>query len=406
MIANPAGRPFHFVRSPRMQTVLLWLGAVVLPLIWMWTKWVNPSFGMVDDAADWMDFRRMSADFGGWLTTEGLYGEAANGRFRPMFWLFRFLFYYLPCGENPAAWYAVLYVHLALVLTATFVLIKRLTQSAPCAFLACALWVLNAKTMENFTRLATHEIWQFLWLTFGMLTFHSLLTAPPKKSKGVRYVLLFLFTLFFYFSKETSILLMPVTAVMALASVWFKKNRGPFLIFFGINLLLFAAQRVLSPQLSGYSTAFAFSLQTIADNLRRYPGRIQWVFVFLPLLTFFIWRSLRGLRKNAGAPYLDSAAWWQTAFLALGLVFFVILLPWSQPAPRYLVLTDFFFALFMAIEIRNLFLFLEKKLSAAADRRHVRMAKGTAVASVLLLAWFSQAEFFFTLQYAAALADK
>ena len=363
MIASAAGRSGLSKNFPDLKTILLWLGVLALPWIWLWTKWVNPSFSMVDDAADLMLFRHMREDFGNWLTTEGLHGEIGNGRLRPLYWLFRFVFYYLPFGENPASWQAVHYVLLALILTAVFVLMKRLTQSSVCAFTACALWTINPKTMENFCRFGPAECWQLLWFSLGMLIFYFLLQGKneSKPSKNTLYALLFTVLFCLYFTKETSVLLMPVSAVMALLSVTAKRNRRIFIVFFGMNVLLFALQRLLSPPLTGYSTAFSFSAKTIWDNLNRYPGRVQWGLVFLPATAFFLYRIIRDRLQNRKPFSLDPLTCWELLFLALGIIFFLILLPWAQPTPRYLVVTDFFFSLFMAVELRNAFLFINAK---------------------------------------------
>jgi hypothetical protein len=396
----------------RKQTYLLWFIVILLPWLWLWPKFYHPSFSMVDDAADLLVFRTMDTHFDQWLATAGFHGEIQNGRLRPVYWLLRYGLYYAPFKMNVAGWFAVHYAVLILILTATFFFLRKLTRSHWIAFCACVFWTINAKTMENFTRFATAEVWQLLWTSLGMINFYYLLNVKSLTAKRSLYLPLALIMFGLYFSKETSALLLPFAAVMAIAGRITKQHREEFSVFFLINLSLFTLQRIMMPPMTGYTTAFSLSWQSLLDNLNRYPGRIQWYFVLIVTVFTFMRRLLRQhCWKINGQPGLFLFAW-QMVFLILGMIFTGILLFWTQPAPRYLVFPDYFFALFMSIELGTLLQAMTKKILALNFRREkVRKiflsgSRSLFFLAVLVLAYFSQAEFYWELRYAYGLAGQ
>jgi hypothetical protein len=298
------------------------------------------------------------------------------------------------------------------ILTATFFFLKKLTQSSWIAFGACILWILNAKTMENFTRFATAEVWQLLWTSLGLINFYYLLKTKPQVARRALYLPLVLITYCLYFSKETSALLLPLAAVMAMASRITKKNTEEFSVFFLINLVLFTLQRLMMPPMTGYASAFSLSWQNLFDNLNRYPSRIQWNLVLIVTVFSFTKRFLGERRVQATPPTDLTLSLWQSVFLALGIIFTAVLLFWSQPAQRYLVYPDYFFALFMSVELGILLHAMSGKISAFNFRREkVRktflvLSRSLFFLMAFALAFFSQAEFYWALKYAYGLAGQ
>jgi len=349
-------------------TFLFWLGMVLLPLIWFWPHFTNASFWMRDDAHDIHIFQAMSADLGGWIASQSTMGEG-GGRLRPVFWLIRFFLYYVPFGANPLSWYIVQYLVLIFILSCAFILVILLTGSAPMAFMAGAIWVLNAKTLDNFQRFANAEVWQFFWLVMLFLAGYRLFRTREMIKKAVIAAVISLLTLLFYFSKETSVILLPFAAVCWLASLIIRKNRSEWTFFLVLNGLLFLMQRAASPEMVGYSSNFQVNIPTLADNLNRYFFRMQGNFFICALIVSFLVRTLNAWKRDPAEFRARTIEHWQFGLLVLGGGFFMILLPWKLPAPRYLVCAEFLFAIFTALELWILYQWLSERLKGLVARK-------------------------------------
>ncbi|MCM8774751.1 MAG: hypothetical protein NC930_00105 [Candidatus Omnitrophica bacterium] len=334
-------------------SALLWLLVLALPVVWLWPRLLNPSFGMIDDPHDLKYFRSMQVDFIGWLKTGGLHGEVGDGRYRPLYWILRFIFYYLPAGLNPTGWVYIHYVNLACAITVFFLTIQFISRNVFVAFVGCLLWIFSANAIENYSRLATQEIWQVLWLGFLFLLGHFIFSKKQSKTIPLGLYLLLAVVLFLlYFSKETSLVMLPFSMVMLCLSLGFKKGRREWLLFSFLNLLFTVLFFACAPSRTGYASHYQFSFSLILQNLKMFFFELQWHYLLLVLLVAYLLRLYRH-RGHLGKRPIEQ---WQFAFLALGLAFWGVYLPWTEHVRRYLLVSDFLFAGFMALELMSLIL--------------------------------------------------
>ncbi len=386
------------------KTFVCWFIAILLPWIWLWPFFANPSFSLIDDPVDLKIFRNMAADFPGWWHSSGFHGEPGNGRIRTVSWLMRFLLYYPFAKDSPLPWFTIHYLVLVLVITLLFFLLKKFVLKNYLALTGCALFILNPKTMENFTRLSPNEVGQILWLLVLAFLFYRSFHPPAelhspgkKKTLGPLAGIVFV-TFLFYFSKETSVVLLPLSLLMAAGSLFMKKGRRECVVFFAANLAFFILQRWLAPPMHGYSSSFSFTWATIWGNMLRYPSKIQWLYPLLLALAAFAYRIVTRLAREKKSFTLQSHELWQIGFITLAFGFLAILMPWTQPTPRYIIVPDFLFVFFIMIEFTWWLHALLKKTASQPPFRRILWLT-LSLGTLLLLAYFSQAEFDWDLRY-------
>ncbi|MBI3306665.1 MAG: hypothetical protein HYZ84_02505 [Candidatus Omnitrophica bacterium] len=325
-----------------------WLIAILLPLAWYWPRILHASFSMIDDPSDLLLFSSMQSNFADWFFDQGIHGEVANGRFRPLYWLVRF-FYFLIAGMHPTGWTILHYANMAITLSATFFLVHFLTKRYFVALLACALWSFSPHTMENYVRLATQEVWQVLYLSLLFLAGFHILRQSPGKGHGLHWGIISALIFALYFTKETSIVLLPFSIITLLAALIVKKRIKTWTAFFLINLSVFTLQHTLAPSRGEYASQYVFQFETIFSNLKFFCAELQWSWLLLGL---FILYSIR--ISVLETPAVSTAIhYWQSATLTLGIAFFAVYLPWGEPVTRYLLIAEYCFAVFMSLELSH-----------------------------------------------------
>lgn len=387
-------------------SLFLLLVTLCLPMIWLWPRFTNPSFSLIDDAESLCEFQAMKADFGNWWETRGFHGEEKEGRIRPVYWLIRFFLYYLPFGMNPLAWNAVHYLNLAAALFALFALLRGLSGSGGLAFAGCLAWIFSPCTIENYSRLATQEVWQVLGLGFSALVIYRLLAEKRAGPRAGRMGLLIALVFLLYFVKEPSVVILPFSLIVFAGACAFRKRRLEWGIFFAANLIFFVMQRTLAPQISGYTRSFHPSVGLVAENLQRYTFALQWHdLIFFLAITYAVRVvNLVRVRKRKVSELVPEC--WQFCFLALAAGFFSIILLWGDPVQRYLLVTEFLLVPFAVLEAKAVFLFLKDfggKRGGRALSRTLGLSFGVLLA---LLAFFSRNELWLHLRYIYLKADE
>ncbi|MCM8775514.1 MAG: hypothetical protein NC930_04090 [Candidatus Omnitrophica bacterium] len=343
---NPKKRQHSSLWNNIPWEVVSWLVIILLPLIWLWPRLLNPAFEMIDDPHDLKRLLAMKQDFFGWLKTDAVHGEIGEGRFRPMYWLLRFVIYFLPAQLNPAGWIYIHYINLAVSLTLFFLLLTAISKKSTVGLLGTSLWIFNTNTIANYIRLATQEVWQVLWVGSLLITGFSILNSPRDRNTGWLKLASILTLFLLYFTKETSLILFPFSITMLCLSLVFKQKRKEWGQFVFVNLIFVSIYFLLAPNRTGYASNYQPSLEQIRNNLASF-FYIQWHYLFLILLGTYLWRLLK-YRKNLSGWHIEK---WQFALLILGLAFFVIYLPWKVYVRRYLLVTDFLLSGFMALEL-------------------------------------------------------
>ncbi len=141
--------------------------------------------------------------------------------------------------------------------------------------------------------------------------------------------------------------MLPLTALACLVSLIRKQCRVETGLLLAINLAWFILQQWLAPPRISYAASYQFLWKLIVLNARYYIHEIQWNYLVLGTVLSFLVRFGKQLGK--GLSY--RTFYWQSLFLILGCVFFIIYLPWGEHTRRYMVITDYLFALFTALEL-------------------------------------------------------
>lgn len=337
-----------FKQRERRRTFWCWIFVVALPMAWFWTRFVNPSFSLIDDAFDLRHFEYMHAHFSEWWRTFGFHGETEDGRLRTTSWLFRFFFYYLPARMDPLRWNIAHFSVLAFTVSCLFFTLRFLTGKNAGAVIACVLWTLSANTLMNYTRFGPFEVLQVLWLSLLSLLAYVTTSRFSGNRQFFPCAAIFFCLFMLYFTKETSVLLLPFSVLMFCGSLWIgkaKKEWGIFLIF---NLILFSMQRYFSPPITGYAEHFQPSVDIFLKNVQRYSTVLEWRYLLLAALMVFCLRNFHKLFNKKEILQTDI---WQFGFLSLGAGFLMPCLLWEAAEPRYLLVSEFLFAGFISLEI-------------------------------------------------------
>jgi len=385
-------------KSPFNLTFVFWFLAILLPWIWLWTRSLNPSFSLIDDPHDLRRFQAMAEDFSGWWNQSGFHGERDAGRLRPIYWLARYFLYFLPAGFNPLGWCVIHYLNLCLVLSCAFYLVKRLSGSNFTAFLGCAIWSLSSNTLSNYTRFGTAEIWQLFWLSMMLVSSFKFFRSTTSLQKWFYGTALSILCFLLYFSKESSVLMLPFAVLMLLGAIVIRSSRIEWAYLLGLNLFLFALQRLLAPPMVGYSTAFQIEATTILVNLDRYFFRLQNHYLILLCCVSSVARVGYKLFKQKLPLRQMRVEKWQFGLVCLATAFFALLLPWKLAEPRYLAVSEYLLALYVALE----FFALMSLIPAIKGKTIVRLISGFILLIVIMLSSvFSPPEFIPLLKYRA-----
>ncbi|HCM42418.1 MAG TPA: hypothetical protein DIS66_03795 [Candidatus Omnitrophica bacterium] len=369
-----------FKQYERRRTFWCWVFVVTLPMVWYWTRFVNPSFNLIDDAFDLRHFEYMRTHFSEWWRTFGFHGEAENGRLRTTSWLFRFFTYYLPCRMDPLRWNIAHFSILALTVSCLFFALRFLTGKNMAAVIACVLWVLSGNTLMNYTRFGPFEVLQVLWLSLLSLLAYVALSRSSGRRVFFLYSAIFFCLFMLYFTKETSILLLPFAALMLCGSLWLGKAKKEWSLFFGFNLVLFALQRYFSPPIAGYTSNFKPSMSVFLENAERYFTVLEWRYLLLAAIAVYCLRNFHKLFKKQEFSLTDS---WQFGFFSLGCGFLAPCLLWEAAEPRYLLVSEFLFAGFMALELFTVW--NKFCISPASDNKKKQWFKKAGLITVCLI---------------------
>jgi len=290
-----------------------------------------------------------------------------HGRFRPLYWLYLWVEYNL-FGSTAR------YHHLGRILLFVVIVLlisgvaKQIAGSTRAGILSGLLFALFPFTVENWHRLGPGEPQLVLW-QIASLYFLGRAYLEVERDPGRRplfYLVLSIAILpLSYFSKETSVMLVPVSAVMLLVmglsfkGARYRPLRRVFLAYFMANLVCGLASRGAAHLLAvrgGYTVHYQIEIHRILSTARQFGILLfqgYHLFLVIALVAFSI-RLVHHLRKGGG---LGRSLKWQIIMLfwfvaALGIQF-----PWAFALGRYLLPCLVGLSVFMGLELANLLSF-------------------------------------------------
>lgn len=307
----------------------------------MLPRLASPQFGLFDDGKTITTAKEMAKDFT-YFTF-----EADQGRFRPVYWLYFSIIYWI-FGLKPF-WF---FLGNAIVLTLSTWMLMNFTQMVTGkrfqAWTAGLLFVLSGPVIESFYTLSKGEPLQVALLLLAMLSsawmFRTIVTW-----KRLLFGLLGMLAIFSAMSvKETSIVMIPVSLAWLLLA-WMRQRRSAqplsqpgwgvkaiaALVVFSISgsgLFLVLRRMMISTVLTGgsYTNDYSIQAQTILSSLVRWAGWSVRDFIFiLPLLLLvMLWWSAR--RESLDRGFILDALVWMGGWAA-------IYLPWFFMTEYYML---------------------------------------------------------------------
>jgi len=291
-----------------------------------------------------------------------------HGRFRPLYWLYLWVEYNL-FGSTAR------YHHLGRILLFVVIVLlisgvaKQVAGSTRAGILSGLLFALFPFTVENWHRLGPGEPQLVLWQV-ASLYFLGRAYIEVERDPGRRplfYLVLSIAILpLSYFSKETSVMLVPVSAVMLLVmglsfkGARYRPLRRIFLAYFMANLVCGLASRGAAHLLAvrgGYTVHYQIEIHRILSTARQYGILLfqgYHLFLVIALVVFSI-RLVHHLRKNGR---LGRSLKWQIIMLFWFIAALGVQLPWAFVLGRYLLPCLAGLSVFMGVELASLLSFL------------------------------------------------
>jgi hypothetical protein len=320
-------------RSHILELLLLY-SPVLIAILVMMPRLLSPQFGLFDDGRTLVTAQTISS--GTWYTGR----DSIEGRFRPLHWLW-FTALYLFDGANPFWFFVGNTLALAFVTWGIVFLVRKAGGGRLQAWLAGVAFVLAGPIAESFFSMKA-EVHQSVFLMLALLSMLTYNKSRTRWQKTGAIALSAGLVLLANFSKETSVVLLPISVVWyALARIFPGKERNPdrrsiFGAFTFANLVAVIAfflcrSWAISLQVNTgtYTQRYAFDPGQILQSLIRWGGWLVRDFIWvLPLLLTAL--LLIVLRRKVQSMLLLESLIWAGAWMG-------IYMPWNFMAEYYML---------------------------------------------------------------------
>ena len=320
---------------------------VLLAFLLMVPRLVSLHFGLFDNGRILVTAEKIAQ--GTWYTG----ADSIEGRFRPIHWLW-FTLSYLVGGTNPLWFYIANTLALLTIVGGLIILVRAAGGSRLQASLTGLVFLLSGPIMESFMSLKG-EVIQLTLIVISLLAVLLYARARNFLQKITAIVLIFFVLSLAYLTKETSLVLLPISLVWYLLSRFWpgyekephrRAARAAYLI---ANLLaaalFFILRKVsISTQISGgtYSGQYTLSLGQLGVSALRWAGWLVRDFVWvvpLVVLAMVVFISQRRLKNRY---LLIDAFIWMGAWIC-------IYLPWTFMAEYYMLPFALGLAVFVSV---------------------------------------------------------
>jgi hypothetical protein len=306
-----------------------------------------PNFGLLDDGVTIAVASSILQELkaGNWGAILRL--EAERGRFRPFYWLYYAIPYYIS-GPSASGFFVAQWLSLVLTAIVIFSAVEVVTKDPVAGILSSTFYMLSPPVIESYYTLSKPEPPLVLWIVLSLyLLWRSSEIRISERTRG--RVLIAVSTLFLtiaYLTKETALAVLLISALWTLR--WFfltriSQDHRPFEAryeYFIVNVLLSFicwGARILSGT-SGVSSGaesrqYRFVLEALYNSLFRH---ISWYirdFLYLlPIIVFLTWLMLKAQKNRDSSKNLGifDASIWIAGWTA-------IMLPWHSTLEYYLL---------------------------------------------------------------------
>jgi hypothetical protein len=307
----------------------------------MLPRLASPQFGLFDDGKTITAAKEMAKDIT-YFTF-----EADQGRFRPVYWLYSSLIYWV-FGLKPFWFFLGNTIVLILSTWMLMSFTQMVTGKRFQAWTAGLLFALSGPVIESFYTLSKGEPLQVALLLLAMLS-SAWMFQTTIIWKRLLFGLLGMLSVFSaILVKETSIVMIPVSlgwlflawlrqrknTLSGRQSGWGVKATTALAVFsiFSSGLFLLLRRMMITTVLTGgtYTNDYSLQIQTILSSLVRWAGWSIRDFIFiLPLLLLVIvWQSAK--RKSLDRGFILEALVWMGGWAG-------IYLPWFFMTEYYML---------------------------------------------------------------------
>jgi hypothetical protein len=189
---------------------------LMIGILLMLPRILSAEFGFLDDALVLdRSSKIMSGEWNQLL-------EPGNGRFRPFYWLYPTIIY--SQTHLKAEWYFIGNLLLLVGTTASIIIItNRVTGSRFIALWSGIFFVLSGPVIENYYTLSKGEPLQIVWILISLLALGEYPRLKSQKSKGAFLGLPVLLIFLAIVSKETSIVMIPISIAWLAGTLILRK---------------------------------------------------------------------------------------------------------------------------------------------------------------------------------------
>ncbi len=369
--------------SPGFQRFVLAMVAIVITHQFL----LSPEFSLIDDGVGIQRSMKMEQSY-----QAGDYGklfvlEKKHGRVRPMYWIYVWL-RYIVFGKNSSflyhLWQTIFFI---IILQLIYSIASLLFSSKSVGLLSGLLFALFSPGSE-FTRMlgsAAENWWRwasaepqltFLYILsfFFFLKAYIIRTRYAEGREG-QYIFYFIMCIIilpiFYFTKETSLFFIPVSALF-LAILPGKERRGVKALLWsyfvanaicGIVLLFFVVPVMKQGYAGGYEI---FNFDRHFKILRIYLLQIYQGLGLLLIVALvgFIARVI----SEIGRKKFSLEVKWEFLLLCSASAVLIFIVPWESPLPRYLSPCLVSLTIFVGCELDRIFKSLGKLIYESGKR--------------------------------------
>jgi hypothetical protein len=316
------------------RSVVRWFAPVAVAGLVMLPRLASPQFGLLDDG---LTLQTGGEVIGRWSRTLHLIPE--TGRFFPAYWLVYSAIVGI-VGVRPLAFFAVNVLLLAGLLAVLARLVRWGGGTPLQAAVAVVVFALCGPTIESFYTLSKAEPLQLTWIGVSLLATAAAAIEAHRARRAGLITLAAAALLLAHATKETSVVLIPISLGWLAVERCASRERGPYARFAAtyvvINVVAAAAfialrwyYAPLGLAEGTYTRAYALNPGTVGAALFRISAWLVRDFAFLlPLLTVTV-PALVGGRPAWRRPILY--AWvWMAGWLA-------VYLPWPATFEYYLL---------------------------------------------------------------------
>jgi hypothetical protein len=319
------------------RSTLRWLAPVALAGLVMFPRLASPQFGLLDDGLTLQTGREV---IGRWSSVLHLIPE--TGRFFPAYWLAYSAVVGI-VGVRPLGFFAVNVVLLAGLLALLARLVRLGGGTRLQAAVAAVLFALCGPTIEAFYTLSKAEPLQLTWIGVSLLVTAAAVIEAHRAWRAALITAAAAALLLANATKETSLVLIPISLGWLAVERWSIRERGPCTRFaatyVAITLAAGAAFVLLRSHYAPlglaegtYTRAYTLNPAVVGAALFRISAWLVRDFAFLlPLLAVTV-PSMLGGRPAWRRPVLYACVWmvgWLAVFLPWPATFEYYLLPFA-----------------------------------------------------------------------------